>query len=63
MTQKELLYLEDAYSHENIIINICNDIIEALESEDLVSFMEREVKKHCSYMEKLGNFLEEKSDE
>ena len=63
MTQKELLYLEDAYKHENNITNICYQMIEELDDEDLISFMEKEVKKHNTMKEKILNFMEEKSDE
>ncbi len=63
MTQKELLYLEDAYMHEENIINICNNMIEMLEDEDLVSFIENEVKKHSNMLCKLEDFLKEKANE
>ena len=63
MTQKELLYVEDAVKHEKNIIDICNETMNALESDDLISFLEKEVKKHCSMKEKLINLLEECADE
>ena len=63
MTQKELLYLEDAYKHENNITNSYYQMIEELDDEDLISFMEKEVKKHNTMKEKLLKFMEEKSDE
>lgn len=63
MTQKELLYLEDAIGHEENIISIVQDIIDNLEDEDLVSFMEEKQEDHVSMREKLINLLEEKSNE
>lgn len=63
MTQKELLYLEDAYNHEDITINICNDILDNLEDEDLVSFVEKEIKKHNDMLGELGSLLKEKANE
>ncbi len=63
MTQKELLYFEDAIGHEKNIIKICQNIIDNLENEDLVSFMENEVEKHTTLKEKLLNVLEEKANE
>lgn len=63
MTQKELLYFEDAIGHEKNMIKICQNIIENLENEDLVSFMENEVEKHTTLKEKLLNVLEEKANE
>ena len=61
MTQKELLYLEDAINHEKNIIAICNNTVNTLEDENLVLFMEKEVKKHENMYEKLLSKMEEKS--
>lgn len=63
MTQKELLYLEDAIKHENNTIAIVDNIIENLEDESLIKFLEKESKKHSSMKEKLIKQLEEKSNE
>ena len=63
MTQKELLYLDDAICHEQNIISIVEDIIDNLEDEDLVSFMEEELEDHNTMLEKLINLLKEKANE
>ena len=63
MTQKELLYVEDAIEHERIVINICNYMIESLSDEDLISFITKECKKHNSMLEKLEYLLKEKANE
>ena len=63
MTQKELLYFEDAIGHEVNTIDICNYIIETLDDENLVDFMKKELKKHKSIKERLMNELEESSNE
>ena len=63
MTQKELLYVEDAIGHEKNIISICNETVNMLEEDDLVSFMEKEIKKHESILNKLNNLLEDKKNE
>ena len=63
MTQKELLYVEDAINHENNIISICSETVSLLEDDDLVSFIEKEANKHERMLEKLNNLLEEKSNE
>ena len=63
MTQKELSYLEDAIGHETNIITIVENITKNLQDEDLVSFMEEEIKTHTSIKEKLISLLEEKSNE
>ena len=63
MTQKELLYVEDAIGHENNIIAIANDMIANLEDENLISFMKKEVKKHTTMYEMLLETLEDKANE
>ena len=57
MTQKELLYLEDAVSHEKNIISICNDMIERFDDEELVEFMKNEVEIHSNTKEKLMDLM------
>lgn len=63
MTEKELLYVEDAIGHENSIIAMCEVTIGTLEDENLVSFLEKEVKEHRQMKDKLLSILEEKSNE
>ena len=63
MTQKELLYIEDAVGHEKNIIKICEDIINNLENQDLVMFMQKELDNHKTLKENLMNKLEEKVNE
>ena len=63
MTQKELLYVEDAIGHETNIISIATDISEKLEDEELVSFMEEQIENHISMKDKLMTLLEEKANE
>ena len=59
MTQKELLYLEDAVGHEQNIISIINESINQLEDEELISFMKKEIDNHTNIKENLMNLLEE----
>ncbi len=63
MTQKELLYVEDAIGHENNIISIVTDTINNLEDENLKEFMQDKLEYHESFRDELMNFLEEKSNE
>ena len=63
MTQKELLYLEDAIGHEKSIISIIQANIETLEDENLISFMENEISVHTAIQEKLMNLLEGEANE
>ena len=63
MTQKELLYVEDAVSHEDIMIKVLNESISKLEDQNLVSFMQNEVNIHTDMKENLMNLLEDKVNE
>ena len=63
MTQKELLYIEDAIGHEDNIISICNETSCMLEDEKLVTFINDEIKKHTKTKEILKKLLEDKIDE
>ena len=60
MTEKELLYYEDAIGHEGSIIKILNDSIKRVESEEIKTFFEQEVEIHTTLKENLINLLEEK---
>ncbi len=59
MTQKELLYLEDAYNHEKNIIDIYNN----LEMEVVEDFMSKELKHHESMKNKIKKLLEMKAND
>ena len=63
MTQKELLYLEDAIGHEKNIISILEESINYLEDEKLISFMEKELQRHSDTKDNLLNTLKEKANE
>ncbi len=63
MSQKELLYLEDAVGHEENIIAMCEESISLIDDEDIVSFLNSEIEKHNETKEKLMNILEVKANE
>lgn len=63
MTQKELLYVEDAIMHESNIINICEDMVNTLDDENLTDFIDNEIGIHTGIKENLISLLEEKIDE
>lgn len=63
MTQKELLYVEDAIGHEKTIIKVCADMIDKLEDENLINFISDELSKHENMKDELLNMLEVKSNE
>ena len=60
MTQKELLYFEDAIKHEENIINICNVMIKSLKDNNLITFLKKQVRKHTTMYELLLKTMEEK---
>lgn len=63
MTQKELLYFEDAVGHEGNIIKIIEAGLQNLENENLRAFMNNELTKHNEAKERLMNLLEAKQNE
>ena len=63
MTQKELLYMEDAIGHETNLIAICNFTIESLEDKTLITFMKDQLKKHETLKQKLMTIMEDTKNE
>lgn len=63
MTQKELLYVEDAIGHEQNIICILEDTLNNIEDDSLGSFINKQINKHDGIKEKLMKLLEDKSNE
>ena len=63
MTEKELLYLEDAALHEKSIINICQDMSLKLSSDNLVEFLNNQILEHQNILDNLTNLLKEKANE
>ncbi len=58
MTQKELLYVEDAIGHEQNVGQIVADAIQMLQDKNLKTFLKSELKKHQAILAKLMNLLE-----
>ncbi len=58
MTQKELLYVEDAIGHEQNVGAIVLETINLLQDKNLKTFMKNELKKHQAIETKLMNLLE-----
>ena len=63
MTEKELLYVEDAIGHEQNIISIINESLKNLEDENLINFMEEEKEGHNTTLDNLINQLKEETNE
>ena len=63
MTQKELLYMEDAVSHEKNLIDIYKYTIETLDDKTLVTFVKAQLKKHETLKKKLMDVLEDATNE
>ncbi len=61
MTQKELLYVEDAIGHEQNVSDIINEYLNLLQSQNLKTCLKSELKKHQLIEEKLLNLLEGES--
>ena len=63
MTQKELLYLEDAVGHEKVMISVISETINLLEDEDLIDYMKDELDTHQNIQNKLMKVLEDEANE
>lgn len=63
MTQKELLYVEDAINHECSIISILTESINNIENVDLKDFLEEKLNEHMAFKLELINMLEDKTNE
>lgn len=58
MTQKELLYYEDAVSHEDILLKVCQEAVSKLENEQLIEIMQEEITRHTNLKNILMNTME-----
>lgn len=63
MTQKELLYIEDAINHEKNVIAYLNDLTTLIDDEKLLNFVNSEIKGHETTKKKLIKKLEDNSNE
>ena len=63
MSQKELLYLEDAISHEQNVIAYLKDAANNLVDDKLISYIDEEIQKHQNTMKKLVKKLEDNTNE
>ena len=59
MTQKELLYVEDAVGHEQNLDTITKETINILQDKNLKIFMGNQLQIHQNIKEKLMNLLKE----
>jgi len=63
MTQKELLYVEDAINHEKALTNELEITEKELQDKNLKEFINKEKKKHQKMEKALEKILEEKQYE
>lgn len=62
MTQKELLYFEDAIGHIGNIMKILEESIKNVEDEKILSFMQNELSIQNNLKQNLMNMLEGKAN-
>ncbi len=63
MTQKDLLYLEDACNHESNLISIYEYLSSLLEEENLCNILSSQIKKHENIKKKILKLLKESTNE
>ena len=59
MTQKELLYVEDAIEHEKNLIAYLEELTVKLEEKDITDFISKEISNHKKEEKSLLKLLEE----
>ena len=57
MTQKELLYVEDIYNHENTLVKIIEDAMKRLKTKDFDIVLINELKTHNNHIKKIVKLL------
>ncbi len=63
MTQKELLYFEDAIMHIDSIIKILNHSKQIIDDDNISNFIDNELSRQQSLKEQLMNTLGDKVNE
>lgn len=63
MTNKELLYIEDAFEHEKSTIDILISILDSISDEEVCSFIEDEITKHKNIKKSFKKLLESEVNE
>lgn len=59
MSEKELLYVEDAVNHEIYMINLCDEVSDCLTAKNLVKVVDQIKKKHEGILKEFMNVLKE----
>lgn len=57
MTEKELLYVEDAVNHEIYMIQTCNEVSDCLTDKELIKLVKKITKKHENILNMLMEIL------
>ena len=63
MTQKELLYFEDAVCHERVIVSNLINIMNCLNDENLKEYVKKEITNHQKQEKELMKLLGENANE
>lgn len=63
MTQKELLYFEDAINHEQSVLSFLDDMEKNVKDKNIKEFISDEVDHHNNLLNLLINTLKEKTNE
>lgn len=58
MTEKELLYIEDAIHHEVYMVETCMEVEDCLEEERLIKLVKKLKKKHEELLNMFMDILE-----
>ncbi len=62
MTEKELLYVEDAINHEIYMITTCKEVEDCLTDDNLVKLVKKLGRKHESILSMFMDLLSEEEN-
>ena len=63
MTQKDLLYIEDAIGHQNNLEALWENFASLIEDEEALGLIKSEMKRHSNIREKIMKVLKEAANE
>ena len=63
MTQKELLYVEDAICHENEVMMVLQETMNMLDDEQLVDYLDNQIEIHEGIYNSFISLLKENANE
>lgn len=58
MTDKELIYLEDIYKHETLLVTYINSTLKYIKTDELNTCLNNQVKLHDKLLQRITKLIE-----